>query len=173
MHNPYTLLTDEILDTLVRQPMYFVIQYYPRGTDHFDKEPTTSLLLTHYVQKGDDYERIERHMRLLMTDKYRLLYDSKNSEHMQRLKIAASQPEGYKIYINLLPQAWKENNILKRKINNYLLHHFSRWNYSSKDNLKVTLIERYGNLYIAMLWKGQQTEVDLNEIENLIPCATT
>ena len=173
MYNPYTLLTKEILDAMLRQPMYFVRQDYPRGADHFDEEPTTSVLLTHYVQKGDDYERAERHMRLIMTDKYRFRYDSENNEHLQKLKIAASQPAGYKIYINLLPKAWKANDVLKRKINNYLLHNFHWWNYSSKDNLKVTLKERYGNLYIALLWKGQQTEVDLNEIENFIPCATT
>jgi len=173
MYNPYTLLTKEILDAMLQQPMYFVRQDYPRGSDHFDKERTTSLLLTHYVQKGDDYERAARHLRLLMTDKYRFRYDSENSEHLQKLKIAASQPEGYKIYINLLPKAWKANDIFKRKINTYLLHNFPWWNYSSKDNLKVTLKERYGNLYIAMLWKGQQTEVDLNEIENILSCVTT
>ena len=120
MYNPYTLLTNEILDAMLRHPMHFVRQDYPRGTNHFDDKETKSFLLTHYVQKGDDYERAERHMRLLMMDKYRFLYDSENRENIQKLKIAASQPQGYNIYINLLPKAWKANDRLKNKINTYL-----------------------------------------------------
>lgn len=158
---------------MLQQPMYFVRQSYPRGLDHFDDRQTQSFLLTHYEHKNDAIERAERHMRLLLTDRYRFLYNSNNENHLEKLAIAATQPDGCKIYINLLPKAWKANEALKRKINNYLLHKFPWWNYSSKDNLKVMLKERYGKLYIILLWKGQQTEVDLDEIENFNVCATT
>ena len=47
------------------------------------------------------------------------------------------------------------------------------WQYSPADKLKVTLKERYGELYLALLWKGQQTEVHLDEIENFETCVTT
>jgi hypothetical protein len=47
-----------------------------------------------------------------------------------------------------------------------MLHKLPWWKYSPADKLNVTLKERYGQLYIALLWKGQQTEVHLDEIEN-------
>lgn len=173
MLNPYTLLNQQILAAMLKQPMYFVRQQYVRGNFIYESKDTTSLLFTHYAHHEIDKERAERHMRLLMKDPYRFLYDSTNEEHRIKLLTAATQPNGYRIYINLLPKKWKANEALKRKIGNYMLHRLSWWKFSPADKLKVTLKERYGDLYIALLWKGQQTEVHLDEIENFIPCVTT
>jgi hypothetical protein len=173
MFNPYTLLTPEILTAMLKQPMYFVRQKYKRGAFLFDTEETTSVLLTHYARNDIDKERAERHIRLLMKDSTRFLYDSLHEEHLLKLKKAARQPKGYRVYINLLPKKWKASDGLKKKISNYMLHRLSWWQYSPADKLKVTLKERYGELYIALLWKGRKTEVHLDEIENFIPCATT
>ncbi len=173
MLNPYTLLNQQILAAMLKQPMYFVRQQYRRGNFLSENKNTTSLLLTHYAHHEIDKERAERHMRLLIKDPCRFLYDSTNEEHRIKLLTAATQPNGYKIYINLLPKKWKANEALKRKIGNYMLYRLSWWKFSPADKLKVTLKERYGELYIALLWKGQQTEVHLDEIENFIPCAMT
>ena len=112
-------------------------------------------------------------MRLLFKDPYRCLYDSTKPEDLEKLLIAANQPAGYRIYINLLPKEWKANAMLKLKIGNFVRHRMPWWNYSPKDKLQVTLKERYGELFIALLWRGQQTEVHLNDIENFSACATT
>jgi hypothetical protein len=173
MLNPYTFLSPEILAAMLKQPMYFVRQEYKRGCMAREDNETISFLLTHYAHHEIDKERAERHMRLLMKDQYRFLYDSTKEEHKNKLLKAATQPYGYRIYINLLPKKWKASDSLKRKINSYMLHRLSWWKYSPADKLKVTLKERYGELYIALLWKGQQTEVHLDEIENFIPCAMT
>ena len=173
MLNPYSILTTEILTAMLKQPMYFVRQKYKRGICSVDKPDHCSLLFTHYAQHEADKERAQRHMRLLMKDPYRFLYDSTHEEHLQKLKLAASQPAGYNIYINLLPKKWKANDGLKNKINSYMLHRLPWWKYSPADKLNVTLKERYGELYLALLWKGQQTEVHLDEIENFLPCAMT
>ncbi len=173
MLNPYTLLTRPILDAMLRQPMYFVRQRYPRGASPFDDEKTIPLLLTHYAHHETDHERVQRHMRLLMTDPYRCVYNSMEAAHLDKLRKAASQPSGYRVYINLLPSKWKAGDGLKRKINQYLVNKLPWWHYSPADKLKVTLKERYGELYLALLWKGQQTEVILSEIENFRLCATT
>ena len=171
MLNPYTLLTPAILDGMLRQPMYFVRQYYKRGTDPFDEG--IPLLLTHYIHHPADIERSERHMRLLKMDKHRFLYDSTNPEHLERLRVAASQPAGFHIYINLLPREWKATDGLKKKIREFMLQRFPEWTYSPSDRLKVTLKERYGELYLGFLWKGQQAEVNLDEIESFSLCAMT
>lgn len=172
MHNPYTLLTPEILNATLKQQMYFVRQQYDRGKDIYQNN-TMPLLLTHYGHYETDRERAERHMRLLWKDPYRYLYDTTKEEDIHKLKIAASQPEGYRVYINLLPKKWKAPEILKIRISTYVRHKLSWWNYTPADKLKVTLKERYGLLFIALLWRGQQTEVLLDDIENFSLCATT
>lgn len=172
MYNPYTLLTPALLEAMLKQPMYFVRQHYPRGRDPL-QENALPLLLTHYAHHDIEQERADRHLRLLFKDPYRKLYDSKNPPDLEKLWRAATQPEGYRIYINLLPKEWKANAMLKTKIGNYVKQKMHWWHYSGKDKLRVTLRERYGELYIALLWKGQQTEVHLDDIENLRPCVTT
>jgi hypothetical protein len=157
---------------MLKQPMYFVRQHYPRGLPHGEDE-VIPLLFTHYMFHDTDKERAGRHMRLLMKDKYRFLYDSTDKLHFEKLKIAASQPEGYRVYINLLPKKWKASDILKMRISSYVSAKMPWWNYSPKDKLNVTLKERYGELFIALLWRGQQTEVLLEDIENFSVCATT
>lgn len=152
--------------------MYFVRQHFPRG-NVFEHENTIPILLTHYLHNDTDKERADRHIRLLYKDPYRFLYDSKNLQHYEKLKLVATQPGGYKIFINLLPKKWKATDAMKMKISSYLKDKLPWWNYSPADKLNVTLKERYGELFIALLWRGQQTEVLLEDIENFILCAMT
>jgi len=172
MVNPYSLLTPEILDAMLKQPMFFVRQYYQRGAGPYD-DPTIPLLLTHYIHHEADIERSQRHMRLLLKDGFRFRYNSADPDHRRKLEYAAQQPEGYRVYINLLPKKWRPGDGLKRKISQFMLHRLPGWKYSPSDKLKVTLKERYGELYLGLLWKGQQTEVNLVEIENFSQCVTT
>ena len=172
MYNPYTLLNPVLLKALLQQPMYFVRQHYPRGA-LFPDESTVPLLLSHYSQHETDHERSERHIRLLCKDPYRFIYDSEIPEHREKLITAAGQPEGFRIYINLMAKKWKASDGLKMKVSRYLSAKLPWWHYSPADKLHVTLKERYGELFIALLWRGQQTEVLLAEIENFSPCVTT
>ena len=171
MLNPYAILTPALLQAMLKQPLYFVRQYYPRGRDTTDS-PTTSILLTHYAHHDTDKERADRHMRLLMNDRYRFLYNSNDPEHRAKLEIAASQPEGFRVYINLLPKKWKPSDQIKKMVAHYVTGHMPAWRYSPADKLNVTLKERYGELFLALLWKGQQCEVHLDLVENPGLCAT-
>ncbi len=172
MYNPYSILTPEILAAMLKQPMYFVRQQYERGMDPY-YEKMVPLLFTHYAHHDSDKERAERHMRLLYKDPYRFLYDSTNPDHVSKLKIAASQPPGYRVHINLLPKKWKASDGMKIKIGVYVKEKLPWWDYSPADKLNVTLKERYGLLFIMLLWRGQQTEVLLEDIESFSLCATT
>jgi hypothetical protein len=173
MLNPYTLLTPEILSALLKQPMYFIRQEYKRGAFVYDTEEMITLLLTHYPKHEIEKERAERHMRLLFKDPYRFLYDSTNPLHLEKLKTATSQPVGFRVYINLMQTTWKASPVLKIKISHYVRQKLPWWNYSPADKLKVTLKERYGELFLALLWRRQQTEVLLEEIETYTPCVMT
>lgn len=165
MLNPYTLLTPGLLEAMLRQPMYFVRQEYKRGSRTGPDPEIKSLLLTHYGRHEVDRERAERHMRLLMKDPCRFLYDSEDPLHLEKLRKASRQPEGYRVYINLLPKKWKPGEGFKLRLSRYVREKIPWWNYSPAHKLNVTLKERYGELFIALLWKGQQTEVHLDEIE--------
>jgi hypothetical protein len=170
--NPYTILTPAILQAMLKQPMYFVRQEYPRGADP-GLLAGIPVLLTHYIHHDTDLERARRHLRLLVKDRYRFLYDTTDPLHLEKLNRAALQPEGFRIYVNLLPKKWKPSGILKKKVAAYMLHCLPGWKYSPSDKLSVTLKERYGELFLALLWKGQQTEVHLDLVENFSLCATT
>ena len=172
MYNPYTLLTPAILTAMLKQPMYFVRQHYPRGLPN-NGEKIVSLLFTHYIHHEVDKERAERHIRLLVKDPYRFLYDSTKPAHLEKLTMAATQPGGYRVYINLMPKKWKAGDRIKTKISSYVRKKLPWWNYTPADKLNVTLKERYGELFIALLWRGQQTEVLLEEIENSGICVMT
>lgn len=173
MLNPYTLLTTGILFALLKQPMYFVRQEYKRGAFLNGNNDMVILLFTHYPMNEVEKERAERHMRLLKNDSCRFLYTSSDPKHFEKLKIASLQPVGYRIYINLMQTKWKASPFMKIKISAYVKEKLSWWNYSPASELKVTLKERYGELFLALLWKGQQTEVLLEEIEKYSPCAMT
>ncbi|MFM2145376.1 MAG: hypothetical protein RL732_212 [Bacteroidota bacterium] len=173
LHNPYVPFSIPLLHAMARQPLYLVRQHYPRGADPTSVKCTTPLLLTHYTQLDTDRERAQRHMRLLKKDPCRFLYDSTDAVHRERLESAAAQPEGYRIYINLLPAPWKAPAPLKKKIEAYLREQLHWWNYRPNDTLHVALKDRYGELFLGISWKHRQTEVHLADIENHRPCAMT
>lgn len=170
--NPFALLSPRLLDGLLQQPLYLVRQHFPRGASSPQEAPSLPLLFTYYLQNETDGERAQRHMRLLLHDKYRFLYNSRHPEHRERLYKAACQPAGFRIYTNLLAKPWKPGPTLKLKINQYVQQKLMWWDFRSSDSLKVTLKDRYGELFLFLLWKHQQTEVNLKEIENFRPCAT-
>lgn len=171
--NPFALLSPKLLDGLLQQPLYLVRQHFPRGAPSPQETPALPLLFTYYLQNETDSERAQRHLRLLANDKHRFLYNSQHTEHRERLYKAACQPAGFRVYINLLAKPWKPGTTLKLKINQYVQQKLMWWDFRSSDNLKVTLKDRYGELFLFLLWKHQQTEVNLKEIENFRPCATT
>lgn len=171
--NPYTLLNPELLAALMRQPLWFVRQHYPRGRAPFPPDTTLPLLLTFYLQDETGRERAQRHLRLLKKDPCRYLYDSTLPDHREKLGRAAAQPRGYRVYVNLLPGPWKPSETLKTHLNRYLQEYLPQWKPRGADHLKVILKERYGELYVVLHWKHHQTEVHLDLIENFSPCATT
>jgi hypothetical protein len=171
-YNPYALLTPELLHAMLRQPMFFVRQFYPRGKTN-SEDTALPLLLTHYTHHEVDSERARRHMRLLYQDRLRRLYDSTVADDLKKLHTAAAQPEGYRIYINLLAQPWQVNQHWKKKIERYIRSHLPHWNLAGASILNVTLKDRMGSLYLGLSWKHHQTEVLLDEIETIHTCVTT
>ena len=162
-HNPFVRLNTKLLLAVVKQPTYFVREYFPRGLD--ENSDSVPFLFTHYSQHGIDRERAQKHFRMLKHDRFRLIYDSTNPEHMKKLEIAAQQPVGYKIYVNILPAAWRAPDHLKTKIYHYLSGRYPQWKTVGEKKLKIDLQDLFGKLYLFFRWQGNKVEVLLDEIE--------
>lgn len=174
MHNPFSLISVQLMEAMLKEPTFFVREYYYRGFDHFDDPGKIPLLLTYYQKEKDtEYTRAFFHHRQIAADHYAFLYDTEIPEHRERLLTAATQPSPYKIYINLLPAPWAPPHWLRNRIHEYMQHHLNWWNYNKTNSLHIHLNDRYGKLFLLLSWKGNSTEVLLEEIENFRACATT
>ena len=165
--NPYCLLTPALLEAMLRQPMYFVRQYYHRGEWAAKKEGRIPLLISHYTHHEIDRERALRHMRLLKTDAYRFHYNSNNADHVEKLRKAAQQPEGYKIFTNVMPQKWEPSRELRLKTFQYLQQRFPSFTADNQTKLNIRLQDLYGKLYLFIRWKTTTVEVLADEVEYL------
>jgi hypothetical protein len=163
-HNPFVKLSTKLLLALVKQPGCFVREFYPRGGD--EHSGVIPFLLTHYSHHDIDRERAQKHFRTLKNDRYRFLYDSSNPEHLRKLEIAAQQPAGYKIFINILPAPWKASDHLKTKIYRYLAVKYPEWKTVGDKKLNIALRDLFGKLYLYFRWQGNKVEVLLEEVEN-------
>ena len=169
MYNPFVLLTPQILEAMLRQNMYFVRQYYPRGLGEKDKDGTISLLFSHYIHYPVEKERSLKHYRVIKDDPFRFIYDTTITGHKEKLRAAAAQPEGYRIYTNLLPKKWVCPLMIRRKLDIYMEERFEWWKFNRNNNLKIQLQDLYGELYLLLNWKGNKVEVILGEVETLSP----
>ena len=165
MYNPYALLSVPLMENLMKSNRYFVRQSYPRGRDHFDENIKAVFLLTYYYEDDIETTRAEMHAGLLKNDPYCFLYDARIPEHRTRLLKAASQPPGYKIYINLLPAKWKAPTFLRDKIAGYIASALPEWRVNRYSKLDITLQERFGNLYLDLHWKGRKATVQLDAVD--------
>jgi len=155
------------MNALLKEPKLIVRQYYARGKTGNDAIP---ILLTYYHKNNDiDVNRANLHLKQLQEDKYRFLYDAENEEHRKKLLIAAEQPEGYRIFINLLPSRWHPSIALKRKIHAHIQKKYESRHYSKTQKINVQLQDLYGKLYLLLSWKENKAEVLLDEVENTDP----
>ncbi len=163
MYNPFVILNENLLHAMLKQPMYFVREQFARGAEN--NKTFIPLLFTHYSQNGVAIERAKRHYELLKRDPYRYLYDTTTEAHVQKLKMAARQPDGFRIYVNILPNTWIPPRHLKNHIYLYMLANFPEWKNDQSKKLKINIQDLFGKLYLVFSWKGNKVEVLLDEIE--------
>lgn len=155
------------MEALLKEPKFFVRQYYARGQNRHGDIP---FLYTYYYKDNEiDVNRANLHLKQLRHDKFRFLYDTDNEEHRKKLLVAAQQPAGYKIFINLLPQRWQPTPHLRRKIHAYMRKVFHWEPHHLTQKLSIRLQDLYGNLYLLLSWKDNKAEVILDEVESTDP----
>lgn len=163
MHNPLALLTTELLNALLAHGFnFFVRQSYPRGRDHFDSALKEAFLITPYVEIGE----AQRHFDHISSDPRRHLYQIHLPEELEKLKIAASQPDGYKIYIDKLSAPrWRAPADMNSKIHRYLRTN-TKWK-AREGEIAVNLFLHYGELMLRLTNGREEIKINLSEIERL------
>jgi hypothetical protein len=161
MHNPLKLLFKDALDELVRQGnLYFVRQSYVRGKGPQVKE---AFLVTPY----STLEEASQHMDAIQSDHRKLLYDIQDPLQKEKLYTAASQPQGYKIYLNRLKdREWKPDAQLVARIKKYI-NLYTGWSLGKGAEINVELTLLFGELLLNLQHGKDTRQLSLNDLEKM------
>jgi len=162
MFNPLCLLTGELLEAFVSSGQkYFVRQTFIRGSDVNDKSKR-AFLFSHY----SDYGQALEHFEAIAKDGSRYLYRWSEPEDQKRLRLAASQPVGYRIYASVVMPGWKEkaDKALKVQVRNYM-EKKNLWSPGRKDEVAIELYPHFGEVFVRMRFRKQEIKVSLAEVE--------
>lgn len=163
MFNPLYPFTKDLLKAFVKSgKIYFVRNKYSAAFDHFDGG-AKNFLITHY----DDISKAKAHFNSIAFDPHRFMYHWKISEHKEKLLIAASQPQGYKIYSSLFLPNWEKKITIntKEKINRYMYAH-TNWKPGSGEKTHLNFYFQFGQLYFTLSYNGNKITGKFEEIEN-------
>jgi len=153
--NPFYPFTKKLLTALEEEGnKYFVRQSFERGKNRLQPEIKSSFLITHYM----GIEPAMEHYDSLNTDSYRFLYDIDNPEHLNKLEIAASSPEGYSVFANVLQADWQ------KRIRFYIGSKL-KWKPERNDNLKLNLFMDKGTLSVKIMLNGKEAIAKFDDIE--------
>ena len=161
MFNPSYPFTRELLDSmLAKEVPFFVRSTYNRG---FVNGLKGSFLISHYHSKSD----AERHFNSIRQDKNRFLYDAANPEHVEKLKVEASELPEYKVFSILIAHG-KDEEATK-----LFRHHTARYlrantNWSLTGHVKIfpKLYFQLGEVYVRISNEGQTITLKFEDIEN-------
>jgi hypothetical protein len=161
MFNPAYPFTRELLDSFIEKKVAFIVrQTYTRG---FEKGLKGSFQFSHYHEK----EEAEKHFNSIRLDEKRFMYDMSNNEHIEKLKIAASQPPGYKNYSSFIgPKKDEEATKLFRHETERFLRRNTEWNLSGHVKIYPKLSFQLGELYVRITHEGDLIIHKFEVIEN-------
>ncbi|RAJ02645.1 hypothetical protein LX64_03665 [Chitinophaga skermanii] len=162
MYNPLTLLTTSVLHDLIGNGhSYFIRQSYPRGKDDHDKAFRHAFLITQYSNWHDAV----CHYVAISSDPFKHCYDIAHTFEKEKLFIAASQPGGYRVFVNLLHQkSWELPRELELQVKRYI-HVRLSWLPRNGENINMQLEVHHGELFLTLKFRLLQTTVRLADIE--------
>jgi hypothetical protein len=163
MYNPFPLLTPDLLkDQLAKGKRYFVRQTFLRGMDTRLK---AAFLLRAYP--AEEKENAGQHLAAIPRDVNAFLYDAALPEYLEKLRIAATQPFGYKIYYAAKKGLdWKPPAVYQEKIKHYIRLHHADWQTNrGGGKIEVGLYEEFGELFLKFNSGAEQETVPFDDIE--------
>jgi hypothetical protein len=164
MYNPFPLLNEALLnDQVVKGKRYFVRQTFHRGMDTRLK---AAFLLRSYPE--DEKGKAEEHLQIVSRrDGNARLYDAVLPEHLEKLRIGARQPFGYKVYYAAKKGVdWKPPAIYEEKIRHYIRRHHSDWRPTGgAEPIEVGLYEEFGELFLKFSYEKEEDIIPFDDIE--------
>jgi hypothetical protein len=163
MYNPFPLLSEAMLHAeMANGKRFFVRQYFVRGMDTHLK---AAFLLRAYP--GEEKDQAERHLAAIERDRHAFLYDALVPEHLGKLRTAASQPFGFRVYYAAKKgRDWKPPAVYDEKMKRYIRRHHGHWRTTrGGDKIEVGLYEEFGELYINFSYQGEEDRIPFNDIE--------
>jgi hypothetical protein len=163
MYNPFPLLTPGLLrDQVAKGKRYFVRQTFPRG---YDSRLKAAFLLRAY--KAIDQPSAEQHLAALSKDPHAYLYDVTIQDHLVRLKTAATQPFGYKVfYAAKKGVEWQPPEIYREKMRHYINKHHPDWrDTQGREPVEIGLYEEFGELFLKFSHRDKHDTIPFDLIE--------
>lgn len=164
MYNPFPLLTKGLLeDQLTKGKRWFVRQTFPRG---MEARLIAAFLLRAY--DAEEKETAGSHLAALVSDRNAFLYDAESAPHLERLRIAASQPFGYKVFYAAKKGVdWKPPGNYQEKMRHYLRSRHPAWRTQEKGGrIEIGLYEEFGQLFLKFSYAGEDDTIPFDLIEN-------
>ncbi len=162
MFNPMALLSSELLQAFVQKGhRYFVRQHYPRGKGVFDSSTRAAFLVCPY----DNYFLAKEHYDALSSDPYRYLYNWEEEADRGKLQLAATQPEGYRVYANAFHDDWERHltDRLRAKIRGYVKG--LGWKPKSGEAVEPVFYPHFGEVFVRLKLGSREVRVNFEEIE--------
>jgi hypothetical protein len=163
MYNPFPLLTPGLLrDQVAKGKRYFVRQNFPRG--HEGRLKATFLLRAY---EAIDKSVAGQHLAALHNDPYAFLYDVTIQDHLVRLKTAATQPFGYKIFYAAKKGVdWKPPETYREKMRHYIRAQHPAWRATGGTaQVEIGLYEEFGELFLKFSCEDEHDTIPFDLIE--------
>lgn len=167
MYNPFPLLSPGLLrDEVAKGKRFFVRQNLPRG---YEPRLKAAFLLRAY--EAEDKPVAGQHLAHLTAapkpDPYAFLYDVAIQDHLVRLKTAAAQPFGYKVYYAAKKGVdWKPPEIYREKMRAYIRSHHPGWRGTrTEDPIEIGLYEEFGELFLKFSCQDEHDTIPFDTIE--------
>jgi hypothetical protein len=164
MFNPLAPFDDKALEGFIKDGhRFFVRQTFNRAKDHFDEGIKGYFLFCHYKDEGPAKE----HYDALKHDPYRFLYDWQKETDRKKLLLAASRPEGYKIFTNTFMPDWEHHitNRIKQKVRAYIIS--QGWKPDNEEGVAISFYPHFGEVMIILKFRRQELRVKFEVIEKM------
>jgi hypothetical protein len=164
MFNPFHPFTIDLLEAYVGAgKRYFVRQRFNRAINTNDHGVKGYFLISPY----ELLTTAQDHLGAIAYDPLCFLYYWEDIAHQERLRLAASMPEGYKIFSPVFRPDWEKGitDRLKGKAKRYVAD--LGWTPKAGEMVNTNYEVQFGELFIRLTYKGRQVKVKFEEIEML------
>lgn len=164
MFNPCYPFTTALLEAMIqKEVVHYVRSTFPRGKDSNDPSIKNSFLISHY----HDPAEAERHFNAIRHDVNRFHYDARIPEQLEKLRIAASHPTGYKIYSRIMiPGIEKKVTALFKENTRRYLKKNTAWDLKGKVSITPFLYFQLGELFVRISFGGDEIKIKFEDLEN-------